>query len=260
VNCSSLSLLLIGWLVVNLASSAIAGDTTNPAFAVVELFSSEGCSSCPPADKVLAELAAAAKANGRRIFPLEFHVDYWNYLGWQDPFSLPFAAERQRQYASARRNADIYTPQMIVNGTEEFAGSDRTRAWKAVDSALARPVHTEITMHASRGSAGWLVEYQVKGVSHGCVIGVAVVESGLVSQVRRGENAGATLTHANVVRDFTSQPIGDTGDGRVTLKPPTRGSSKNLQLIAFVQDAHTLAMLGATSLELPPSSESMPTD
>jgi len=86
-----------------LANNILAAEPATASFAVVELFTSEGCSSCPPADKVLGELADDAKKNGRRIFPLAFHVDYWNYLGWKDPFSLPLSSERQEQYGAALR-------------------------------------------------------------------------------------------------------------------------------------------------------------
>ena len=98
-----------------------AEETKEP-FAVLELFTSEGCSSCPPADRLLSEMVQQARSSNPRIIPLEFHVDYWNYLGWVDPFSERRFSQRQREYGQAFQSSTVYTPQVIVNGKEEFGG------------------------------------------------------------------------------------------------------------------------------------------
>jgi hypothetical protein len=109
-----------------LGYSARAEDTEKPAV-LVQLFTSEGCSSCPPADALLAEFAKASPIDGATIVPMSLHVDYWNHLGWRDPFSSKQFSDYQRDYQKALRAQNIYTPQMIVDGQAEFVGSDATR-------------------------------------------------------------------------------------------------------------------------------------
>src|SRR5437899_2881738 len=102
---------------------------------VVELFTSQGCSSCPAADKNLAEIIEKAEANGQQVIGLSFHVDYWNYIGWKDPYSKAEFTERQRKYALRMNSENIYTPQMIVNGESEFVGSDKNTSTKEIGKA-----------------------------------------------------------------------------------------------------------------------------
>jgi len=230
------------------ARTTVALEPARASFAVVELFTSEGCSSCPSADQVLAELDDDAKKNGRRIFPLAFHMDYWNYLGWKDPFSLAAASERQEQYGVLRVEQS-YTPQMIVNGKTEFIGSDRRRAWKAVDAALGLPARASLTLRVKAGVGGQKIEYQVSGAPKNVVLCIAVVESGLVSQVRRGENAGRTLMHANVVRKFVTLPA-DGPTGTVNLESEFSSTKRDLRVIAFLQDRRTMTIFGATGIHL----------
>jgi hypothetical protein len=232
-----------------LLKNILATEPATASFAVVELFTSEGCSSCPPADQVLVELADHAKKSGGRIFPMAFHVDYWNYLGWKDPFSLPAASERQGQYGAALRVSQAYTPQMIVNGRTEFVGSDRRRAWKAVDAVLALPAQASVTLQVKTNVDGSRIEYQVSGAPKDAVLCIAVAESGLLSQVRRGENSGRTLSHANVVRKFVTLPL-DQPTGSMSLESEFSSPKRDLQAIAFLQDHRTLAIFGATGIHL----------
>jgi hypothetical protein len=244
------SILLAVWACLFISAQTTGAlEPARTSFAVVELFTSEGCSSCPPADQVLAELADDAKKTGRRIFPLAFHVDYWNYLGWKDPYSLPASSERQEQYGAALRVGQSYTPQMIVNGKTEFVGSDRRRARKAVDAALALPAQAVVTLRVKADGDGQKIEYQVSDAPKEAVLCVAVVESGLVSQVHRGENAGRTLSHANVVRKFVMVSLGGP-TGSVNLEPEYSSPKRDLQVIAFLQDRRTLAIFGATGIHL----------
>src|SRR5258708_32270766 len=133
-------------LTVCLSNSGLACGAGLPATrpaVVVELFTAEGCSSCHPADALLGELAKQGAIDGVEIIPLEMHVDYWNRLGWVDPFSSPDFSARQQGYARLANSAEIYTPQMIVNGTDGFVGSDRQRAVAAIRRAAA---HAKGTM------------------------------------------------------------------------------------------------------------------
>src|SRR5262245_18067196 len=119
---------ILGWGFVVLAAATVedAGDAPAAPFALVELYTSEGCSSCPPADALLSKLVDAARRDGSRVFALAFHVDYWNRLGWRDPFSDPAFSERQSMYAKSFEPR--YTPQMVVNGVQSFVGSDERLA------------------------------------------------------------------------------------------------------------------------------------
>ena len=229
-------------------SDAAPGDS--PGVAVVELFSSEGCSSCPPAERYLADLAEEARRSGRRILPLEFHVDYWNHLGWADPFSSAAFSRRQEDYVRALDLAQMYTPQMIVNGTEEFVGSDRGRGARAVELALSHAPRVQVRAWAKRAGKGWLVGYHLSGSTDGAQVCVALVESGLVSRVRRGENSGRTLEHTGVVRRFESVAIGVGGQGTLTLEPHVDIRAGRGRAVVFVQDPRTSAILGAAAVDL----------
>ncbi len=229
-----------------------------PAFAVVELFTSEGCSSCPPAEALLGDLAAEARSEGLAIYCLAFHVDYWNQLGWRDPFSAPAYSSRQRAYAEAMHSRQIYTPQMIVNGTDQFVGSDRSQAERAVNAALehagavrvmlqAEPEATE-RRETSPAETSARVAYAVTGAPKASVLQVAAVETGLVSRVSGGENAGRVLHDANVVRAFVTVPLDMATEGTVTLPLPKGTVAGHTSVVAFVQDRSTMEVLGAAAV------------
>jgi hypothetical protein len=233
------------------ASHAKETSASHAPFALVELFTSEGCSSCPPADALLAGLAAEAERDGKRIYPISFHIDYWNRLGWDDPFSRPGYTERQERYARTLR-AEIYTPQMIVNGSEEFVGSDRMRAQKAIEAALARPASVGLSLEATAAADGGLhAAYRASGHGEGDLVHIALVETGLSVPVRRGENRGHTLRHENVVRVFRTARLDAAGTGALDLAIPPDVRREKTLLIAFVQKAETLQVLGATRAEVP---------
>lgn len=246
----TLWLTLIGLSCMNPPDNALAEAPATSSFAVIELFTSEGCSSCPPADRLLAELAEDAMKRGQHIFPLAFHVDYWNHLGWTDPFSLPAYSKRQQQYARALGSDRLYTPQMVVNGTEEFVGSDRARARKAVDSVLSRPARVSLTVQASASANGCEIEYRVFKAQENALVCVALVESEFVTEVRRGENAGRSLRHTNVVREFTTGVLDKNGTGRINLNTKLSSQKKTRRVIAFVQDRSTMEIVAATDEEL----------
>jgi hypothetical protein len=216
------------------------------AFAVVELFTSEGCSSCPPADRLLAGLIAEAEAGGRPVRALSFHVDYWNYLGWSDPFSRAEFSRRQKLYSEAL-GSGVYTPQMIVNGEKEFTGSDARAARAAIAAALAKGAETSVLLAAGREADGRLrVDFRIGGASAGSVVNVALVEKGLSVPVRRGENGGRTLMHENVVRAFGVAKPDAEGRGGVRLEIPAGVDLEKSRVIGYVQDGRTLRITGAT--------------
>jgi hypothetical protein len=218
-------------------------------FALVELFTSEGCSSCPLADAFLNELAADARNSGKRIFALAFHVDYWNHLGWTDPFSNPKFTQRQQDYANVLHSRSFYTPQMIVNGTEQLVGSDRGRARRAIESALGRSAPVTITLRCSDDPL--TVHYEASGAPNDAALHLAVVESSLVQKVPRGENAGRTLHHDNVVRSIETIRLGQNMTGQVELHVPAAAVRVNLEVIGFIQSPTSKLVLGAARCKLP---------
>jgi len=202
-----------------------------PGFAVVELFTSEGCSSCPPADRVLAEVSTDPG-----VYALEFHVDYWNSLGWRDPYSTAASSQRQRSYASQLGEDQVYTPQMIVNGTNAFVGSNRVRADAAIAAGLAARPRVTLTVQLS----GDRLTYRATHAPGDSRLCVAIVEARRTSKVTRGENAGRTLEHARVVRAFSTSAIEEeSGSLKLPGKVPAGGS-----VVAFVQEGSG-AILGA---------------
>jgi hypothetical protein len=230
------------------------GKESDAPFAVVELFTSEGCSSCPAADALLAEVVQDAQKNGRRVFCLGFHVDYWNRLGWTDPYSTPGFSRRQQAYAEAMKLDQVYTPQMIVNGGEEFLGSDRRRSRTVIDAALKKPAKALVKLGEEKPSApnSVAVSYAVTRAPARAVLNVAVVERGLSNEVKRGENSGRTLRHENAVRAFQTVRLDDAEKGSVELKVPADLVRKSASVIAYVQEADTRGILGATALALAP--------
>jgi hypothetical protein len=219
--------------------------------AVVELFTSEGCNSCPPADKLLGELAADARKRGRRVYCLAFHVDYWDHLGWKDPLGSRFSSQRQAAYARLLGTRGVYTPQMIVNGADEFVGSDAARAKRSIQAALARKAAAVVTMKIEGGKEGHAtVRYEVAGAPAEGSLQLAFLESERAIKVPRGENAGKELKHFNIVRGFHRVDLAKTQKGEVDLKLPAPGRGT---LVAYVQDAKTGKILGATAADINPT-------
>jgi hypothetical protein len=218
--------------------------------AVVELFTSEGCSSCPPADDLLASLA---DSRDHRVYPLAFHVDYWDELGWPDRFASHAYTARQQAYSRALGVRGVYTPQMVVGGTEEFTGSDSGRAHAALAQALSHPATVRLSIQSRSASQdAATVAYTVSEVPAGAVLNVAVVERRATTSVRDGENAGKTLRHANVVRGFVSVPL-TAATGSVMVHFPASLSRDHAELTGFVQRETLVAgmpVLGAARAPL----------
>jgi hypothetical protein len=218
--------------------------------AVVELFTSEGCSSCPPADRHLAEIEASAATQHENVFVLSFHVDYWNHLGWKDPFSDERHSERQRNYARVVGDGQLYTPQMIVNGREAFVGTARSTAGAAIQRALSEPAAVAITL-APRASAGQLlVDYRLDGDTRDLVLDLAITEPAPGVAVARGENAGHTLSHRGVVRAFVSRELSGQTRGSAALDLPPGVTPGQAKLVGYVTNRRSLAIVGASAVPL----------
>ena len=206
---------------------------------------------------MLGSLAGTQPIAGAEVIALGQHVDYWDQLGWKDRFSSPALTERQRAYARAFSSADIYTPQMVVDGRAEIVGSDARAAGRAIADAASRP-HAAVSMaiDVSRGDrVGVSVTVaDLPAIPHGesADIVVAVVEDGLSSQVRAGENKGRVLTHAAVVRALT--PIGEAtpahAAARTDVTIPPAWQREQVRIVAFVQERASRRVLGAVATPL----------
>ncbi|MES1180033.1 MAG: DUF1223 domain-containing protein, partial [Hyphomicrobium sp.] len=182
----------------------ISGDQSKPVRAVIELFTSQGCSSCPPADALLKTLA-----DDPSIIAVSLPVDYWNYLGWKDTFASPRNTERQRNYARARGDGAIYTPQAVVNGLIPVNGASKDAIESAIDttSKTAGPTQVSVRFWQERNTLNFAVGSEAPGHNpREATIWLGVVQMSGSVPVKNGENAGKTLTYTNIVRELT--PIG----------------------------------------------------
>lgn len=226
---------------------------------LVELFTSQGCSSCPPADAALAKLGTEQPLEGITIIPLAFHVDYWNNLGWIDPFSSRAFTERQNDYAASRNSQRIYTPQMVIDGAAEFVGSDQRRALAEIREA-AGGAKIEVAIEA--GIEGDRLNARIKigplpnemGNETAEVL-LAITEDGLHTDIPSGENAGRKMDFRSVVRELKA--LGPTStikpyatDAHLRIAPQWK--RENLNAVAFVQERRTRRILGAAAVSLNP--------
>ncbi|MDR3688520.1 MAG: DUF1223 domain-containing protein [Fimbriimonas sp.] len=220
---------------------------------IVELFTSEGCSDCPPADAVLSRLAATQPVVGAEVIILSQHVDYWNYLGWKDPFSQSTFSDRQNSYTKSFALAGPYTPQMVVDGRSEFVGSDWDRAIRSIDEASRRP-KIPIDLVAVEHANGELVlgvEAPVCPVSLELVL--AISEDHAQSSVTRGENAGRQLEHTGVVvrlQKLATIPNGQKHRESLVLDIGTARLAHGLHAVVFLQKPHQGLILGAASVKI----------
>ena len=224
---------------------------SNRSDVLVELFTSEGCSSCPPADTLLQELRKNQPVPGARIIALSEHVDYWDRLGWKDPYSAKEYSARQSDYATSFKNHQVYTPQMVVDGSTEFVGSDRNAAQAAIARAGKQP-KASISLSAKNGVLSVRITDLPKGAANSDVY-VAVIEDSAASSVRRGENAGRRLTHTAVARQLArigTIPAGAGKTSEATFRPKRLGSQNNQSIVVFVQEGGTRRILGAEEAPL----------
>jgi hypothetical protein len=231
-----------------------AAPAAAPGFAVVELFTSEGCSSCPPADEVLSNVTTAAEKSGQAIYTLAFHVNYWDSSEWRDPFSSSFATQHQKSYAAALRGRGLYTPQMIVNGRDEFIGSQAGRAEASINEALARPSSAQLQLEARAEPGRVVVDYKLAGaIKKDSAVRLALVQAEGVGKVAAGENAGRTLRHVHVVRAFDTLPVVAAGSGSTVLTWPAEVAAADragAKVIAYLQERGTLQITAATQAEI----------
>jgi hypothetical protein len=261
-----------------------SGQAAPPTPILVELFTSEGCSDCPPADGVLDKLIATQPVAGAEVIGLGQHVDYWDQLGWKDRFSSAALTNRQHVYGAHFSLDSVYTPQMVVDGRAQFVGSDGNAARKAIAGALAAP-HGVVRIDVDSDSDGGrpfpasareqderatarqgrqdgepkrlalritVTDLPRLGRGDRADIIVAITEDHLRSSVTRGENHGRTLTHAAVVRAMTT--IGQAAEGassaRADIPIAADWQRDQLKVIAFVQEQRGRAILASAAMPL----------
>lgn len=255
----------MGDVTARILTLALVGALASAQTVVVELFTSEGCSSCPPADQLLSGLESSkptlsgrpryrlALPPGVEVIALGEHVDYWDQLGWKDRFSSPLFSARQQDYGKAFHLENVYTPQMVVNGQKDVLGSDPNAIREAIGKAAKEPqAQVAIAMTSAQ-----MVSFSVSKLppgSHDAEILLGVTENDLATRVLNGENGGHELHHAAVVRSLTSlgrldpkRPGEYSGVAQLNLRQDWNRS--NLKLVLFVQDRVTRHILGAASVK-----------
>lgn len=228
---------------------------------VVELFTSEGCSSCPPADALLAALDTRQPFGSAEIIAIEEHVTYWDEQGWKDPFSSSSWTTRQYDYAGPLHNGNPYTPQMVVDGTAGFVGSGGTRARQEIEKAAAtRKAKVEISEVSPVQNNSVVFKISVEKLLSAAPkdtaeVILAVTESGLHSSVKAGENVGRELQHSPVLRELkVIGVVGRNGQEGFAAQPVVKLDSRwnlgNLRTVVFVQERKSRHILAAAVVRL----------
>jgi hypothetical protein len=244
-------LLLMG----SVGTTNLPPSSDRPVPVLVELFTAEGCSTCPPADKLLDAMIASQPTASAIIVGLGEHVDYWDRLGWKDRFSSAAFTKRQQLYAD-RLKEDVYTPQLVVDGQTAFVGSDVEAARRAIERAAAAP-HGVVRLQLE-SSVGNRVTVSVTAGNLPASAGeradviVALIEDGLQTDVKRGENKGRTLTHAAVVREMaTAGEVTDEGAAvRTELRIGQDWRRERVKVVSFVQERRSRRILATASAPL----------
>jgi hypothetical protein len=229
------------------------GDADPESFALIELFTSQGCSSCPSADQNLARIAA--NTQGKNVYTLSYHVDYWNYLGWKDPYSSSAHSNRQRQYARQFDSNSIYTPQMVVNGRAEFVGSKVAVSDRAVASALELKAKATVRVKAAAENNRVTASWQASGLNRSDLVNIALVQNRATQKVKRGENARRRLSHVNVVRQLKSMQAAKSGS--VEFDTPAGFEAGGYHVVVFVQSSRNVRAAARGSIAAASKSKPM---
>ena len=234
----ALTATMLGWIFVSspMPNKEVKGDFSP--VAVLELFTSQGCSSCPPADALLNKIIK--ENHTQKVIGLSFHVDYWNYLGWADPYSNADYTKRQSWY-NEKLQSGVYTPQVVVNGINEFVGGNKIASDTKIREALSKPALVAIDLSLSENK----LNYHLKGQFVNTVLSIATVQNETTNFVKRGENSGQKLTHNNVVLSLESLKI-KSENGEIMLKLPEKAS----KVIVFVQDIKNGNIIGVSQIDL----------
>jgi hypothetical protein len=213
---------------------------------LIELFTSQGCSSCPSADRLL-----GSYANRNDVAALSFHVDYWNRLGWKDPFSNPQFSQRQNFYASAFKASGVYTPQVIINGEREMVGSDKNKIDRTINELQKQQSSSQIIIDEIKIDNNKVsVIYSVSGKVPNSAINVALVQNKILTSIKSGENKGLMLTNYNVVRNFKTINSFSTEKNTTMMDMVSGIDKKEFSLVMFLQDESSNKIYSATKKSL----------
>ncbi len=246
-NLSLLIIVMSGVLFIHYYDTTTAAGMNKNSFVILELFTSQGCSSCPAADKILNNIAVKSYKHKQRIITLEYHVDYWNKLGWKDPFSKKKFTKRQQKYVNRFDLKYLYTPQIVINGKFQMNGSDKDKIIKTMHKEIQKDSNVQIILSTSKLKNGKQINinYFAKGSTTLNHINFALVESSIKTKILRGENNGSILEHQSVVKEFKKVLMEDGVKGSILLDIPDNAVPQNLYLIAFVQNQITQEIIGA---------------
>jgi hypothetical protein len=223
--------------------------TSGKSFAVIELFTSEGCSSCPPADALVARVEK--EVTDKPVYILAYHVDYWNRLGWKDAFSSAEYSARQSQYADWLNLSSVYTPQIVVNGRKEFVGSEEGTLRNAIKSDLGINAKSDLALNDIKVEGDKATIQYATGTVNNAVLILALVEKNATTKVQRGENSGRTLSHVQIVTQLKSIALNNSNNGTANISLPHGFDPQKWELIGFVQNKANGEITGATKAEFP---------
>jgi hypothetical protein len=217
---------------------------------LIELFSSEGCSSCPIADDFLKELIAIADSTQSPVFCLDYHVDIWNRSGWVDKFSDSLFTQRQATYMKKTKQEALFTPMIFVNGTGALPGGAKKEVAKLINYHMKSPVKASLSTKAGyvRQSNSIVLDYNVKGAIDSCNIVTVLAYKQVSSNITSGENAGKTLIHMHTAIKMQQAPIPIGGKGTLGIELPANVPVNDLMLISFVQHQGTWHVLATDEL------------
>ncbi len=216
-------------------------------FALLELYTSEGCSSCPPADELMGRIQNEYQDDN--VYVLAYHVDYWDRQGWKDVFSNADYTKRQYDYAKFLGKEPIYTPQLIVNGKADYIASQETVVRNGIKSALSKPVVTDLSLEANQANNNLNVNYNIEGIFKNSNLIIAIVQKAAKTNVKRGENANRILSHYQIVHHLHTVDLKDK-NGTVSIHLPKSFNTKDFEVIGFVQDKNKGNITGATKASL----------
>jgi len=221
----------------------------NKGFAVIELFTSEGCSSCPPADQLVAKIEKEVK--DKPVYILAYHVDYWDRLGWKDVFSNSDYSKRQNEYARYLHLQSVYTPQIVVNGQHEFVGSEEGTLRNAIKTNLEKPSNNQLSLNVSGVEKDQVsIKYSTEGADKNTVLQIAVLQKSAQTKVERGENGGHTLSHVQIVRKLQKVSLGGNS-GTANIALPHGFDTQGWEIIGFLQNTTNGAVVAAAKATLP---------
>lgn len=224
----------------NLKKSTIGN---NEGFAVLELFTSEGCSSCPPADALMGQIKETSK--DRPVYILAYHVDYWNRLGWKDRFSSSENSQRQQQY-SRILDSQVYTPQLVVNGKQQFVGSDKEAVENSIVNALNSTSVSTVNLKVQSDLKEINVGYKVSENNTQNKLLITLVEKKSSTNVARGENEGRHLQHWQIVHQQNQISLKSSSEGNTTFSVPENFNTNDWEIIGFIQNPKTGQITGAS--------------